>query len=131
MLEPMRDRRCRALTRLTTRHRRRHLGDLGQAVASASASLPLAFRSLISSFMAAFSSAVNTLDAALRAGYFVTGVASSSCIAPDSPDLRGAVVPTPAIQTNGQWMKDAMSSPRPGEPSDVNQGRSGAGASAP
>src|SRR6266480_2474455 len=44
--------------------------------ASASALLPLAFRSLINSFIAAFSSAVNTLEAARRVGFFVAGIGS-------------------------------------------------------
>src|SRR6266480_2597990 len=45
--------------------------------ASASALLPLAFRSLINSFIAAFSSAVNTLEAARRVGFFVAGIGTS------------------------------------------------------
>src|SRR5437588_9731264 len=50
---------------------------LARHSASASALLPLAFRSLISSFMAAFSSAVNTWEAALRAGVLVAGIGTS------------------------------------------------------
>src|SRR3984893_15022289 len=50
---------------------------LARQSASASALFQLAFRSLISSFMAAFSSAVKTLDAALRAGFFVAGIGTS------------------------------------------------------
>src|SRR2546427_5895616 len=45
--------------------------------ASASALLPLAFRSFINSFIAAFSSAVNTLEAARRVGFFVAGIGTS------------------------------------------------------
>src|SRR5437867_13389216 len=45
--------------------------------ASASALLPLAFRSLINSFMAAFSSAVNTLEAARRVGFLVAAIGPS------------------------------------------------------
>src|SRR5439155_43679 len=45
--------------------------------ASASALLPLAFRSLINSFIAAFSSAVNTLEAARRVGFFVAAIGTS------------------------------------------------------
>src|SRR5207253_4892175 len=50
---------------------------LARHSASASALLPIAFRSLISSFMAAFSSAVNTWEAALLAGVFVAGIGTS------------------------------------------------------
>ena len=53
---------------------RRHLGDLGQAITAASALLPLAFRSRISSFMAAFSSALKTFEAMLREGFFVVAI---------------------------------------------------------
>src|SRR5579862_4040769 len=51
---------------------------LARQSASASALVPLAFRSLISSFMAAFSSAVNTLEAALLAGFFAAGIGTST-----------------------------------------------------
>src|ERR1700730_19023358 len=50
---------------------------LARQSASASALFPLAFRSLIRSFMAAFSSAVKTLEVALRAGFLVAGIGTS------------------------------------------------------